>query len=118
MLGVLVNQDSIAVFAHCNPVWLGVPSHVYPPHNLFVAHIALQVLNWNSHNMDDFLFEAMQLVKEVDGVLKAIQDNVAKTRAILAQWQKDLMFDRKDGRVGSEEVQGWGMLKLLMLHGS
>lgn len=49
--------------------------------------------------MDDYLFEAMQLVKEVDGVLKSIQDNVAKTRAILGQWQKDLMFDRKEGRV-------------------
>jgi hypothetical protein len=50
--------------------------------------------------MEDYLFEAMQLVKEVDGVLKAIQDNVAKTRGILQHWQRDLMFDRKEGRVG------------------
>lgn len=59
-----------------------------------------QALNWNSLGMEDYLFEANKCVREVDDVLRSIQDHVSRTRAILAQWQHDLMFERKDGRVG------------------
>ena len=60
--------------------------------------------------MDDFLFAATHLVKQVDDVLLSIKDNVARMQAILGQWQHDLMFERKVGEVegGQDDgLMGW-----------
>lgn len=55
--------------------------------------------------MDEFLGEAGALVTRVDSVLSAVKDNVTSMRALLASWQRDLLFERKEGRVvGAEEL--------------
>jgi dynein heavy chain, axonemal len=41
----------------------------------------------------------MEQVKEVDMILTTIKDNVKKTIEILKLWEKNLMFDRKEGKV-------------------
>lgn len=63
--------------------------------------------------MDEFLGEASSLVTAVDGVLTSIKQNVAKTRTILASWQRDLIFERKEGRVYSSEELQAGMRELV-----
>lgn len=93
--GMLAWNALASTFSSCQ---LNVLFHIALPLPTLLP-LPLQVLNWNSHSVDDYLFEATQLVKDVDGMLKAIQDNVTKTRSILQQWQRDLMFDRKEGRV-------------------
>lgn len=41
----------------------------------------------------------MIMVKEVESVLITIKENVQETRQILKNWEMNLMFDRKEGRV-------------------
>ncbi|CAD7696266.1 unnamed protein product [Ostreobium quekettii] len=59
----------------------------------------LQILTWNSPNIDDYIHEVMELVKEVESMLSTIKDNVKETKQILKTWETNLMFDRKEGRV-------------------
>lgn len=40
----------------------------------------------------------MELVKDVNEILTTIKDNVKDTQRILKTWEKNLMFERKDGR--------------------
>jgi hypothetical protein len=35
-------------------------------------------LKWNSQNIDPFINSAMEIVKEVDGLVKKMKDNVNK----------------------------------------
>lgn len=66
-----------------------------------------QALTWNSGSLDAYLAEATQLVREVDGLLRCIKDAVGQAQGILARWQHDVMFERKEGRVyGFEELGG------------
>lgn len=53
-----------------------------------------------SPEIDQYIKDGMVLVKEVDDVLTTIKDNVKATQAILKTWEKNLMFDRKEGKVG------------------
>jgi dynein heavy chain len=41
----------------------------------------------------------MEMVKEVDLILSTIKDNVKATQGLLKAWEKNLMFDRKEGKV-------------------
>jgi hypothetical protein len=41
----------------------------------------------------------MESVKDLDQVLSTIKDNVGATRTILKGWEKNLMFERKEGKV-------------------
>jgi dynein heavy chain len=58
----------------------------------------LEVLNWKADNIDGFIREALDLVREVDLILTTIKDNVKRTREILKLWERNLMFDRKEGK--------------------
>ena len=58
-----------------------------------------QALTWNSSSLADYLAEASQLVKELDGLLASIKDAVGRSQGTLQQWQHDVMFERKEGRV-------------------
>ena len=40
----------------------------------------------------------MELVKDVDTILTTIKDNVKETVKILKAWEKNLMFERKEGK--------------------
>ncbi|PNW78281.1 hypothetical protein CHLRE_09g403800v5 [Chlamydomonas reinhardtii] len=58
----------------------------------------LAELNWKCAEIDTYIKECMELVKDVDLVLNTIKDNVKATQGILAMWEKNLMFERKDGK--------------------
>ena len=58
-----------------------------------------QVLNWNSHRIDDAIAEAHGLLKEAADVLAVLKANVAQTRTILAAWATPDPFSRKEGKV-------------------
>ena len=66
---------------------------------------ALTTLNWNSHKIDDYIQEVMALVKDLDAVLKNIKGNVQKTRMLLAGWEKDELFRRKEKPLPKDEVE-------------
>lgn len=55
-------------------------------------------LNWKSEGIDGYIRECMELVKDVDLTLTTIKDNVKATEGILKAWEKNLMFERKDGK--------------------
>ena len=40
----------------------------------------------------------MEIVKDLDLILSTIKDNVKETAKILKSWEKNLMFERKEGR--------------------
>eukprot|EP00854_Cymbomonas_tetramitiformis_P010885 gene10885-12880_t len=63
----------------------------------------LNVLNWNSLKIEDYIVTVMSMLKELHEVLILIKGNVSKTEEILAKWEADVMFARKDGRVYTTE---------------
>jgi dynein heavy chain len=62
----------------------------------------LLLLLLQSDSIDAYIREVMESVRDVDLVLSTIKDNVAATRALLKTWEKNLMFERKEGKVGGE----------------
>ncbi|KAL6747291.1 flagellar outer dynein arm heavy chain beta [Haematococcus lacustris] len=56
-------------------------------------------LNWKSESIDAYIRECMEMVRDVDTILSTIKDNVKATQNILRTWEKNLMFDRKEGKV-------------------
>jgi predicted DNA-binding protein YlxM (UPF0122 family) len=59
----------------------------------------LKSLNWRSDSIDSYIRDCMELVKDIDLILTTIKDNVKKTQEILRLWEKNLMFDRKEGKL-------------------
>jgi len=59
--------------------------------------------------INDYIREGMEMVQEVDSILSTIKGNVAATRNILKAWEKNFMFDRKEGKVCAQEGAwaGW-----------
>ena len=51
-------------------------------------------LKWNSQNIDPFINSAMNIVKEIDELVKKMKDNIAKMQDFMSQWKKPL-FERK-----------------------
>lgn len=82
-----------------------LPPHPNPP--------PPQALTWNSGSLDAFLAEASQLVRELDALLAAIKDAVAKSQGVLGRWQRELMFERKEGRVARFDELGASMRDLI-----
>ena len=58
----------------------------------------LQDLSWKSDGIDSYVKETMDSVKDLDLILTTIKDNVKDTIKILKGWEKNLMFDRKEGK--------------------
>lgn len=83
------------------------------PRPLPSACPCLQVLAWNSTDLDAYLTEAGRLVREVDGLLACIKGTVGQAQGILEQWQRDVMFERKEGRVSSHEELSGAMRDLI-----
>ncbi|MEW5311809.1 MAG: hypothetical protein WDW38_003494 [Sanguina aurantia] len=59
---------------------------------------SLESMSWRSDNIDAYIRDCMELVKDVDLVLSTVKDNVRATTALLKAWERNLMFDRKDGK--------------------
>eukprot|EP01051_Picozoa_sp_SAG22_P001071 SAG22_NODE_38_length_26325_cov_107.302067_9_plen_131_part_00 len=57
---------------------------------------ACTVLSWKSHGINEFIVQAMSLVKECNTILTGIKANVRTVEACLAKMQADVMFERKD----------------------
>lgn len=55
----------------------------------------LEELVWCSDGIDGYIRETLELVKELDGILTTIKDNVTNTLDILKTFERNLMFDRK-----------------------
>lgn len=55
----------------------------------------LQELVWRSGGIDAYIKDTLDMVKDLDGVLTTIKDNVAKTVEILKGFERKLMFERK-----------------------
>ena len=85
----LCTQPHIALELHWWPARLRLPT--------LSSH--LQVLNWNSHHIDDYILEVMTLVKDVNETLATIKGNVKRTSEVLAGWGANPMFDRREGKV-------------------
>eukprot|EP00854_Cymbomonas_tetramitiformis_P002137 gene2137-2836_t len=66
-------------------------------------HQGLNVLNWNSLKIEEYIVEVMSMLKELHEILILIKSNVTKTEKILDRWEQNVMFARKDGRVYTTE---------------
>lgn len=55
----------------------------------------LEELVWCSDGIDPYIKETLELVKELDGILTTIKDNVANTLELLKAFERNLMFDRR-----------------------
>ena len=62
-----------------------------------------EILNWNSHKIDDYIGELMATVKDLSNVLTTIKRNVENTCEVLSHWEKNSMFERKEGKTYSVE---------------
>lgn len=51
-------------------------------------------LKWNSQNIDPFINSAMDIVRDVDQLVKKMKDNVQKMQDFMVQWEKPL-YERK-----------------------
>ena len=72
------------------------------------------MLTWNSTDLDAYLAEAGRLVRDVDGLLACIKGTVGQAQGILQQWQRDVMFERKEGRVSRHEELSGAMRDLIL----
>jgi predicted DNA-binding protein YlxM (UPF0122 family) len=77
---------------------------VGPPHilllfnaDLLCFHLLLSI-GVRAQGIDVYIRESMELVKDVDMILTTIKDNVKETAKILKSWEKNLMFERKEGK--------------------
>lgn len=60
---------------------------------------SILILPSQSQIINDYIKEGMEMVQEVDSILSTIKGNVAATKTILKAWEKNVMFDRKEGKV-------------------
>tara|TARA_B110000285_G_C15133509_1_gene625267 strand:- start:1961 stop:2455 length:495 start_codon:yes stop_codon:yes gene_type:complete len=51
-------------------------------------------LRWNSQNIDPFINNAMNVVSDVDELVKKMKDNVKKIQNLMGMWEEPL-FERK-----------------------
>ncbi len=61
-----------------------------------------------SDQIDSYIRECMEMVKDVDLILSTIKDNVTATQQLLKTWEKNLMFDRKEGKVSEAPTDTCG----------
>ena len=54
----------------------------------------VETLKWSSEGINQFIAICMKNVTQVDVLVKKMQDNVCKIRAIMVTWNKPL-FERK-----------------------
>ena len=52
-----------------------------------------------SKDINEYIREGLEMVREVDATLSTIKDNVQATRSILQSWERNSMFERKEGKV-------------------
>eukprot|EP00879_Flechtneria_rotunda_P005416 GHRR01005708.1.p1 GENE.GHRR01005708.1~~GHRR01005708.1.p1 ORF type:complete len:1495 (+),score=578.36 GHRR01005708.1:300-4784(+) len=62
-------------------------------------HRGLEELVWRSDGIDAYIRDTLELVKDLDGTLTTIKENVVHAVDILKGFERNLMFDRKDGKV-------------------
>ena len=60
-----------------------------------------QGLTWNTHHIDDYIMEATSSVYSASTILRVLQSNEAKMHAILKAWRTNVMFERKEQKVGA-----------------
>ena len=90
-----------------------MPWHAAKPRTHYPPPNALQSVAWNSDGLDAYLTEAGQLVRDLDGLLSCIKGTVAQAQGILQQWQRDVMFERREGRVARFEELSSSMRDLV-----
>ena len=54
----------------------------------------IDTLKWNSENINPFIKQNMDIVRDVDDLVKKMKENVRKMYELMAKWEKPL-FDRK-----------------------
>ena len=52
----------------------------------------IDTLKWNSDNIDPFINQAMEIVTEVDELVKKMKENVSKMIEIMNQWSETPLF--------------------------
>jgi dynein heavy chain len=71
-----------------------------PKKNKQQKHSGLEDLQWRAApEVDAFLREASDLVRDLDGALTTLKDNVKRTGDALRVFERALMFERKEGKV-------------------
>lgn len=63
----------------------------------------LESLNWKSSTIDTYIAQANEVCRDLDMILTTVKDNVKSTVSVLKVYEKNLMFDRKEGRVYTYE---------------
>ena len=65
------------------------------------------MLSWKSHGINEFIVQAMSLVKEANTILTGLKSNVKTIEDCLAKMEEDVMFERRDGKTYAlEDFQG------------
>lgn len=65
-----------------------------------VVQVGAESLHWNiGAGVDAFLVEGGAAAREVQALVESMHSNAARMRAIVAHWQKDVMLERKEGKV-------------------
>lgn len=60
-------------------------------------------LKWNSQNIDPFINSAMEIVRDVDQLVKKMKDNVGKMHDFMVQWKVPL-YDRRNKPLPPDEL--------------
>ena len=61
-------------------------------------------LKWNSQNIDPFINQAMQIVTDVDELVKKMKENVKKMQELMSKWEKPF-FERKNKPFAPEDLE-------------
>ncbi|KAL7443397.1 hypothetical protein ACHAXH_005661 [Discostella pseudostelligera] len=64
----------------------------------------LEVLNWRSDGVTEFIGDSMEQVKVVHGILKTMKDNLGAVQGIANKWKRP-MFERKTKPMAKEEFE-------------
>jgi hypothetical protein len=62
----------------------------------------LEELVWRSDGVDLYIKETLDLIKDLDGVLTTVKDNVNSTMDLMRTFERNLMFDRKVWLLGMD----------------
>ena len=64
----------------------------------------MDTLKWNSENINPFIKQALDIVSEIDELVKKMKENVRKMIEMMDRWQKPL-YERKTKTMPPDDVE-------------
>lgn len=70
-----------------------------PGRRLPTVLMTLQVMNWNSHHIEEAISDCYKVSKAVAETQAAVKGHESRIKAILSAWSSKLIVERKSGQV-------------------